>query len=342
MKKHITPLFKYALLLSVVAVLLVVFFPRSYDVPQQSKLNGTSYWHLNTGSTIAYTKLEAKGIKKPYPIIFLQGGPGGFISERTINMLAPLTEDGFTIYLYDQIGSGASARLSNIKEYTATRHKKDLEEIVKQLGAEKVILLGQSWGAMLAMLYVADNAYKVERVILTGAGPILPIHKELANTQAPDSLQLRKPIYTNRQANEKMETIRIKAIKYWATTWGKKLATDKEVDDYQTALNKELNKAIVCDTSKAPEAVGGGGFYVHVMTVNSFGETPDIRPKLKGNTVPILLMRGQCDNQPWGYTSEYLELFPNHQLKIIPNAGHSISVEQPELYLKTIREFLNE
>lgn len=335
-------MFKYALLLSVVAVLLVVFFPRSYDVPQPTRLTGILYWHLKTGSTIAYTKLEAKGIKKPYPIIFLQGGPGGFISERTINMLAPLTEDGFTIYLYDQIGSGASARLSNIKEYTATRHKKDLEEIVKQLGVEKVILLGQSWGAMLAMLYVADNVNNVERIILTGSGPILPIHKELANTQAPDSLQLRKPIYTNRQANEKMENIRIKAIKYCATTWGKKLASDKEVDAFQTALNTELNKAIVCDTSKARKALGGGGFYVHVMTVNSFGETPDIRPKLKGNTVPILLMKGQCDNQPWGYTHEYVDLFPNHQLKIIPNSGHSISVEQPEFYIKTIRAFLNE
>ena len=53
-------------------------------------------------------------------------------------------------------------------------------------------------------------------------------------------------------------------------------------------------------------------------------------------------MKGQCDNQPWGFTNEYLELFKNHQLKIIPNAGHSISVEQPELYLKTIRVFLNQ
>jgi pimeloyl-ACP methyl ester carboxylesterase len=38
---------------------------------------------------------------------------------------------------------------------------------------------------------------------------------------------------------------------------------------------------------------------------------------------------------------DYLEHFPNCQLKIIPDAGHAISVEQPELYLKTMRDFLN-
>ena len=78
------------------------------------------------------------------------------------------------------------------------------------------------------------------------------------------------------------------------------------------------------------------------MTAQSFNSIQDTRPKLKDSKIPILIMKGQCDNQPWGFTNEYLELFKNHQLKIIPNAGHSISVEQPELYLKTIRVFLNQ
>jgi pimeloyl-ACP methyl ester carboxylesterase len=50
------------------------------------------------------------------------------------------------VYLYDQIGSGWSDRLDDIRQYTALRHKKDLEAIVQAIGAEKVILIGQSWG----------------------------------------------------------------------------------------------------------------------------------------------------------------------------------------------------
>ena len=149
--------------------MLAVFIPRSYDVPQLNKRKSTQYWDLQTGSKIAYTLVSAKGIKKPYPIIYLHGGPGGFISDRNIEMLAPLSEDGFDIYLYDQIGSGQSERLVNINEYTADRHKKDLEELIKKIGSEKVILIGQSWGAILATLFIADNPDKVDKVMFCAA-----------------------------------------------------------------------------------------------------------------------------------------------------------------------------
>lgn len=342
MRKKLFKFIKFTLLLCLAIYLLMVFIPRTYDVPQMQQRENKQYWELPTGSKIAYTLVSAKGTKKSYPIIYLQGGPGGFISDRNINMLAPLSEDGFDIYLYDQIGSGQSERLSNIIDYTAYRHKKDLEEIIKKVGSEKVILIGQSWGAILATLFIADNPDKVEKVILTGAGSIQPMREELLNINPPDSLNLRKPPYSNREANEKSRNVRTNVITFWAKSLGKKLASDREADDFQTYLNNELNKATVCDTSKALRAEGGGGFYVQVMTVHSFNEIKDPRPKLKDCKVPILIMKGQCDNQPWGFVNEYLELFPNHQLKIIPDAGHSISVEQPELYLKTIREYLNQ
>lgn len=76
------------------------------------------------------------------------------------------------------------------------------------------------------------------------------------------------------------------------------------------------------------------------MTIHSLPNLKDIRPKLNGLNTPILLMRGQCDNQPWGFLMEYSTLFPNHELKVVPGAGHSIAVEQPELYLQSISAFL--
>lgn len=340
MRKKILQFIQYVMLISIVAFVLLLFMPRTYEVPQMHQLKDTQYWVLKTGSKIAYTLLKAKGIKKSTPIIFLQGGPGGFISDKNIKTLAPLSEDGYDVYLYDQIGSGHSDRLVNINEYTAIRHKNDLEEIIKRIGTEKVIFIGQSWGAILATLFIADNPNKVEKVIITGAGPIQPWHDALLNITAPDSLNLRKPISSNKAANKNFNNIRMDAVRFFAKSFGIKIATDKEADNYQTYLNNELNKATVCDTSKAWKAEGGGGFYAQLMTVKSFNKIQDPRQKLKGLYFPILIMRGQCDNQPWGVVHEYLELFPNYQLKIIQKAGHSIAVEQPELYLKTIREFL--
>lgn len=341
MKQQIGVYFNYLLLLLAAVFLFKVFVVRDYDVPPQNHRANTHFWVLATASKIAYTFVPGKGTKKPYPIVFLQGGPGGFITAKHIELLSELSSDGYEIYLYDQIGSGQSDRLANITEYTAERHKSDLAAICKQLGAEKVILLGQSWGAVLATLFVADHADKVEKLILTGPGPIQPQRNELMSLETPDSLGVKKPNYTNREANSEAQNIRMAVVGFFAKHFGVKLASDREVDDFQTYLNAKLNKATVCDTVRVWPVEGGGGYYVQLMTVRSFDKIEDPRPKLKGLKIPVLLMKGQCDNQAWGFTQEYLELFPNAQLKVVPEAGHVIAIEQPHIYLKTIREFLN-
>lgn len=340
MIKKAAKFFFYLALLGIVMLSFLVFYPRKYDVPQLQKRESTQYWNLQTGSKIAYILVAAKGEKKPFPIIFLQGGPGGIISNRTIEMLAPLANDGYDIYLYDQIGSGYSDRLADITQYTADRHKADLAAIVEQIGAEKVILIGQSWGGILATLYIAEHADKVAKAIFTCPGPIQPANREIENRKAPDSLHLKEPLYTNAQANSTTKTIRSQAVTQLAYLFGSKLASDKEMDDFQTVLVNRSNKSIVCDTTKALAAQGGNGFYVQIMTIFSLAEIKDPRQKLKEATFPVLIMKGQCDNQKWGFTQEYAEIFPNARLVVIPNAGHSIGVEQPGLYLQTIREFL--
>lgn len=339
MKNLFVKIALFSLSVALAALAGLVFIPKKYIVPLHQKRESTKYWNLPTGSEIAYTLIEAKGEKKTFPVIFLQGGPGGPIYDRNIETLKPLSEDVYDVYLYDQVGCGFSNRLDNIEEYTADRHKKDLQEIVGLVGSEKVILIGQSWGAILAVLFAADNQEKIEKIIFTSPGPILPVNNELAVLQAPDSLNLKKPTYSNAQANQQAQNLRMKFVSFLARNFGIKLASDKEADDFQTYLNSFLSKSTVCDTSISIKAEAGGGFYAQIMTVNSFKKMPNPRPKLQNSPIPVLVMKGQCDNQKWGFTNEYLEIFPNYQLKIIPGAGHSISIEQPELYINAIRKF---
>ncbi|HTI91879.1 MAG TPA: alpha/beta hydrolase [Puia sp.] len=328
--------------LGIVCFLIAVFWPRSFGTPPMQKRADTRYWDLPTGSRIAYTLLPAKGIKKPYPVIYLEGGPGGSIDDGLIRIMSPLAEDGYDVYVYEQVGSGWSERLADIRDYTALRHKRDLEGIVQKIGAKKVILIGQSWGAILAALYTADNPQRVASLILTGPGPIQPLRPELAGIVAPDSLHLRKPYYTNHLGNERANNIRTRAMVMFATLFGMRLASDKEADDFAAYLNSQVNWSTVCDTSRIRQMrpKGGAGFYVQVMTVQSFGSLPDPRPRIRNLPIPLLVIKGQCDNQQWGFTKEYLDLFPHHQLVVIPDAGHGIFVEQPERYLSAIRDFL--
>ncbi|MEO6038883.1 MAG: alpha/beta hydrolase [Saprospiraceae bacterium] len=342
MRNRIFQFLQYALAICFATFLLKTCLPKHYHVPQLQVRAGTQYWDLPTGSRIGYVLIPAKGAKKPYPVIYLHGGPGGPIYDRNISLLSPLAEDGYDVYLYDQIGGGQSARLTDIREYTADRHVRDLAEIVKKTSAAKVILLGQSWGAMLAVLFTADHPEAVDKIIFTGPGPIPPVHRELAQLPGPDSLHLRVPDYSNAEANKHAATWRSEAVERYAYWFGKKLASDEEMDEFATYLNTGLRKSTVCDTLKLSTLTeGGGGYYAQIMTMQSLLQVQDPRPKLKETAVPVLIMKGQCDNQKWGFTQEYLQLFPKQELVVVPNAGHAIAVEQPEIYLQTIRPFLN-
>lgn len=329
------------LLVALLAVLMVMaLIPNHYVLPADKLRPDTKYWDLPTGSRIAYTMIPGKGVLKPSPVIYLHGGPGGPIFDRNIELLSALADEEYTVYLYDQVGCGFSERLEDISEYTAERHKQDLEAIVGILGCEKVILIGQSWGAILGTLYIADNPDKIEKAIFTGPGPIQPMRYELEKVPAPDSLELKQPLTTNRKEREKVYNFRAWAVEFCATTFGCKLAPDKEMDEFNTVLTTQLSKSTVSDTSRIKPAEGRSGYYCMVKTVQSFSTLPDIRPKIKQCTAPILLLRGQYDGIKWGYTTEYLSIFPNSTFKVIPNAGHSIATEQPEVYVNSIREFL--
>jgi proline iminopeptidase len=330
----------YAGLSAVLIFLLLVFVPRSYNVPKLKPREATQFWHLSTGSVIGFSFFKGKGERKPFPLIFLHGGPGGAFSDEAIQLRSKLGDDGYDVYIYDQVGSGQSARLKNISEYSPERHRQDLEEIVKKIKAEKVILIGHSWGAILALQYAAENQTKIEKLIFTCPGPIYPFSSELLAIKAPDSLQLKAPVFTNAQGNKKANNIRTKAMAYFATHFGFKIAGDQEADAFQTVLEYEVNKSTVRDTSNIAAPTAGGGYYAAVMTFHHLLSSKDPRPLLRNSTIPVLVVKAQYDNQHWGLTQEYLQLFSNHKLVVIPNAGHAISIEQPELYLRAIKEFL--
>jgi proline iminopeptidase len=328
------------ILIGIVVLSAKVFIPRNYPVPKLEMRAGTQYWDLPTGSKIAYTLIPGKNEKKPFPIIFLQGGPGAPIYKRNIELLSPLAENGYDVYLYDQVGCGFSRRLDDITEYTAERHKQDWECIVEKIGADKVILIGQSWGAILAVMYLAENSGKAEKIIFTGPGPILPVNQSLANAPVPDSLHFEKPEYTNAMANNQAQNMRTWLMKFCALKFGKKLAFDEEADNFQTYLDSFLRKSTYCDTLNLPPAEPGGGYYCQIMTVKSFNQINGLRQKLAYCPIPILVIKGECDNQPWGFTNEYLQIFKNCKLIVLIGEGHNVSASGYEIYIKSILNFL--
>lgn len=286
--KKVGKIIRWALLILLIGFLYKIFLPRHYNVQSREKEINSTFWQLSTGSTIGYTYISSTSKEtQAYPIIYLHGGPGGAISKRVIDDLKTLSDDGFDLYFYDQVGSGASSRLSDISEYTVQRQVDDLNEIITKINSGKVILIGQSWGSVLAAAYLSKHPERIDKIIFTSPGPIYPINNAAINIPAPDSFRLRAPLYTNKAANESSTNIRIKAITFFASRFGKKMASDKEVDEYAYFLDSKAYKSALCDTSVNLANRGSSGFFSSIMTYKSVLLLKDFREKIKGINLPV-------------------------------------------------------
>jgi pimeloyl-ACP methyl ester carboxylesterase len=115
-----------------------------------------------------YLEVKGQGADRPL-LLWLHGGPGG--AERPMFQLfnGELEEDFRVAYL-DQRGAGRSFRSEEPAHFLSVgQHVEDLGKAIGRLKAgrngEKVILVGHSWGAELAILYADRHPEDVEAVI---------------------------------------------------------------------------------------------------------------------------------------------------------------------------------
>jgi proline iminopeptidase len=118
------------------------------------------------------TQLHAETYGNPADpmIIVLHGGPGG--DYRSLLNCSRFSADGFFVVFYDQRGSGLSKR-HNREIYTIQLFIDDLDAVIRyyrQRPDQKVILMGHSWGAMLATAYVNVHPSEVQGVVLMEPG----------------------------------------------------------------------------------------------------------------------------------------------------------------------------
>lgn len=102
------------------------------------------------------------------PVIVIHGGPG-LSSDYFKDYLSFLENDRECIY-YDQRGSGNSEIKSDLELYSLDYMVDDLEEVINQLsGGRKVVLVGHSYGGLVALEYLKDHQENVDKVVLVSS-----------------------------------------------------------------------------------------------------------------------------------------------------------------------------
>ncbi|NWF62953.1 MAG: alpha/beta hydrolase [Chloroflexi bacterium] len=329
------------LILTAIWAWLYVYKPIPVTVPLPQPTSSTQYWQLSTGSRIAYIFHPAKGQAHSAPVIYLHGGPA--VPTRTSNyeFFKQLTADGFDVYLYDQIGTGLSAQLDDISQYTLERNVADLEAIRQQIGSEKVILVGTSWGSVLAAYYLEQYPNHVEKIIFMSPG-VLGDRKNVrydysrSASSQDDSILLPplRMILAGALARTNPQT---------ATNFASQAEMNGIYDAFVTSpsMDYQVNCKGYVPTNK-PSRSGGGNYYANLLILQSLKKAHDPRPNLTSLQTPALIMRGACDYIPWESTLSYKQTLPNSTLILIENAGHALTEAQPEVVLAPMRAFLTD
>lgn len=103
-------------------------------------------------------------------IIAIHGGPGG--DYLSILNCKEFANDGYYVVFYDQRGSGLSQRF-DADIYTVQFFIDDLEAVIEYYQTssdQEIILMGHSWGAMLAAAYVNEYPEQIDGLVLLEPG----------------------------------------------------------------------------------------------------------------------------------------------------------------------------
>ena len=257
------------------------------------------------------------------PVILLSGGPGMDVDYMIgVGEFLPAS---YQRVLYEQRGTGRSSVAAMTAETMTLEHVvADLDALRSHLKQERLLLLGHSWGGMLAMAYASAHPERVDRLILIGSGGPTPEFY----SWLPDNIRMR------------LRAEDIEAERYWDE------ATKRGVDADKAAIEsiRATTPGFFFDRAKglAFASMADIGFHAQVNTLlfSDLSKSYDLRQGLRLLERPVLIVQGQQD--PMGdRTAESIHaLIKSSVLKYINRCGHFPWIEQPDEFRRILTEFL--
>ncbi len=114
---------------------------------------------------------EESGNPAGKPVVFLHGGPGGATNSMHRRFFDP---EAYRIVLFDQRGCGRSTPHASLEANTTWDLVSDIERLREQLGIERWLVFGGSWGSTLALAYSQRHPDRVTEIVLRGIFLVRP------------------------------------------------------------------------------------------------------------------------------------------------------------------------
>jgi proline iminopeptidase len=272
------------------------------------------------------------------PLVIVHGGPGAS-HDYFLPHLLPLMRTNRLIFI-DERGSGKSSKLEDPKEYTVASMVEDLEAVRVGLGLGKISLLGHSFGGVIVQAYALKYQKHLSHLILGSTfASTKELNEALARMKAAMEPKDRERITSLEAAGlfgkgEVWEHGRYPE-EYAKLAWGKgyfPYLYQKRPDPTYDPVSSNTDTA--WDVYR--EMWGSDGEFV----VDGNLKEVEYVDRLSEIKVPTLIIVGDHDESDPKMSKEMHDKIAGSQLVILPDSGHMTFVDQPEQFLKTVREFV--
>jgi proline iminopeptidase len=283
-------------------------------------VNGILHWYRVAGA-------QHGGV----PLIVIHGGPGGnnYTFEHTIG---PRLEAFAMIVYYEQRGSGRSEKPANPAAYSIALLVSDLDTLREELGIERAVLLGYSFGGQLALEYSLAHPERVTGLILEDAALDLFDERtattQLAGFRIVSRGELQRRI---REIASEPITSRDKIHKVWdlvdADTVDRLLFHNASV----ARLNREMWRASHLENT---------GDMMRALRAQP-SRQPALLDALPRIRIPTLVIVGLYDhNVGVDCDRDIAAAIPGARLVVFSRSGHFPDMEEPAKFAASVADFL--
>ena len=299
-----------------------------YLPPFCDELPGLNKGYASIKDGRMYYEQEGQGI----PLILINGGPG--CTHHLFHPYFSQLKDTARIIYYDQRGTGKSSADDTRKMYTLNQAIDDLESLRKDLKIDKWVVLGWSYGGLLAQLYALKYPKHCTGLVLGTSDPF----------GGNEGFYTGVGIQYNRVA----QVVSSKEFDAWADL--EKKAKEGTLTPLQMSYNKFLCgywKFMFYHRPTEKEFIK--------QALYGFIEAPDFRKtmiseiakinlqdKFDNFVIPTLIIEGKWDFL-WGDMDRVAIMRKSHphaQIEIFEKSGHNIFADEPEKFFKLLRKFL--
>jgi L-proline amide hydrolase len=277
------------------------------------------------GYRVWYRSVGGGSDQEGFPLLILHGGPGA--PHDYLENLEALASDTRRVIFYDQLGCGRSDQPDDPSLCQVSRFADEVETLRRELGLDRVHILGQSWGGMLAIEYALRRPRGLVSLILANTTSSIPLWIAEANR-----LRAELPPEVN------------------ATLLRHEEAGTTGDPEYSEAMDVFYTRH-VCRIRPIPEFVQRtfdkiGFVYNYMNGPSEFHVVGVIKDwdrtgRLSEIHVPTLILSGRYDESTPLINEVLHRGIVGSEWVILENSSHLAHVEEPELYMQTVQAFLN-